>query len=135
MSVRDRPAFLVVEPDVLIAHDLRETLEGFDPRAVIHVARDAEGARAALEELDRLTAAFLRLPSLEPRSDEIPDAVERLGGRVVILDGDDGAATATGDRPDRIYTGRPYGSDAIAAALRRIGLAPGLAADAPAAGD
>lgn len=120
--MRRRNAFLVLESDHLIAHDLRETLEGLDPEAAVLVARDPSEALALLERIETLSAAFLRLPSAELRRGPLPDAVERRGGRVVVLD-------ARGEASDAqarwIHTGRPYGACTIAAVLREIGLVAG----------
>lgn len=126
MITRLRNAFLVVEPDVLVADDLRETLQGLDPEAAVHMARSAEEARALLEALDGLSAAFLRLPSAELRSGPIPREVERRGGRVVVLDTQSASpGEAPRDQARWIHTGRPYGARTIAAVLQEIGLMAG----------
>lgn len=117
--MRRRNAFLVLESDRLIAQDLRETLEDLDPGAVVHMAHGPSEALALLEGIEALSAAFLRLPSAELRSGPLPEAVERRGGRVVVLD----ARGAPCDAQARwIHTGRPYGACTIAAVLREIGL-------------
>ena len=130
MSASGRSAFLIVEPDVLIADDLRQTLSVLAPRAAIHVTRDAEAAAVLLGQVERLSAAFLNLPSRDLLTGGLPQEVERRGGRVVVLDAAVGAAEATGadgvgcDRAGWLYTGRPYAAHTIAAALLCMGLAP-----------
>ena len=117
-----RAVFLVLEPDVLIASDLRETLLDLDPRSAVLVARCEREARAILDRPQALAAGFLRLPSRNPGRGDLAGAVERRGGRVVVLDG-----PAVGDAPGWLYTGRPYGADAIADALGRMGFRLGRA--------
>lgn len=119
-SVESRRAFLVVEPDLLIARDLRETLEGLDPGASVVVATSAEEARAALEGLDRITAGLLSLPREALRSGEIPRAVEGRGGRVVVLDAASPPEAGIEDQGRWIHTGRPFATGAIAEALHRV---------------
>lgn len=123
MPQRDSNVFLVIEPDPTVARDLEETLRALDPRAKVWLAVGADEAKVILDRLDRLSAAFLRLPWDELRSAEIPGGVETRGGRVVVLD-----VRPTGrlgdERRDWVYTGRPFGADAVARALERIGIGP-----------
>ena len=139
MSASSRRVFLIVEPDVLIAGDLGETLAAIEPRATIHVARDAAGALAVLERVERLCAAFLGMSARALRTDDLPRSIEARGGRVVVLDAAEDAAWARAapaagavmerarpgevrlDEAGWLYTGRPYAAHTIAAVLRRIG--------------
>ena len=126
VSAPARKVFLIVEPDVLIADDLRETLEALDPAVVVARARDAAGAQVVLEGMDRLSAAFLSLPSRELAASGLPRMVEARGGHVVVLDAPGDAVCADGahpartcpERPAWLYTGRPYAARTIAGVLR-----------------
>ena len=120
MNEWKRRTFLVLEPDVLVASDLREILLEFDPEAAVLVVRRAQDARAVIEGRRGLAAAFLRVSSRDPSRGELARAVEWQGGRVVMLD-----MAAGGDAPGWFHTGRPYGADAIADVLARMDLQPG----------
>lgn len=121
MLQTDGNVFLVVEPDPTVARDLEESLRALDPGATVRLAVAGAQAREALGQLDRLTAAFLRLPHEELRSAEIPAAVEARGGRVVVLDVRP-AGTVEGRGPGWVYTGRPFGEGAVSRALGQLGL-------------
>lgn len=111
--------FLVVEPDLLIARDLEEGLCGAVPGAVVRLARGAEEAMQLLAGMDRLAAAFLRLSREEITSGDLAREVQARGGGVVILDA---PIDGTDEGEGWVYTGRPFGMDAVPRALRRLGL-------------
>jgi hypothetical protein len=121
MDQPDGHAFLVLEADPTVARDLEETLRAFDPRAVILVAATPGRAHEIMSGLDRLTAALLRLPAAERRSGDLPRAAEALGARVVMLE----ARPEEGAPEGWAYTGRPFGVDAVARALERMGIRRG----------
>lgn len=115
----DGSIFLVVEPDPTVARDLAETLGGLDPEASVRLAAGPTEARAALDDLGRVTVAFLRLPAVEMRSAEIPGRVKACGGRVVVLDVRPDEPPPP-EREEWVYMGRPFGVDAVARALARL---------------
>lgn len=123
MTGKDGIVFLVVEPDLLIARDLDESLRAGVPGAEVCHARGADEASEALDGIDHLAAAFLRLPREALDEGSIPREVEARGGRVVILDAPAAAPPATDD--DWLYVGRPFGADAIPSVLRRLGMSGG----------
>ena len=114
--------FLVVEPDPTVARDLEETLQTLDPDATVWTATATAEAQAVLGGLDRVSAAFLRLPAAEMRSAEIPEAIEARGGRIVVLDVRPADPWAH-EREGWLFTGRPFGAGAVANALRRLDIA------------
>lgn len=115
----DGSIFLVVEPDPTVARDLAETLGGLEPEASVRLAAGPREALAALDDLGRVSVAFLRLPAVEMRSAEIPDRVTACGGRVVVLDVRPDEPLPP-EREEWVYTGRPFGVDAVARALARL---------------
>lgn len=121
MEPGDGKMFLIVESDPTVARDIEESLHAFDPLATVRLAATSSDTHALLPDLDRLTAAFLHLPSAELRTAAIPRAVEERGGGVVVIDAR--PSELDGDEAQGwVYLGRPFGAGAVARALERLGI-------------
>lgn len=117
----ERPLYLVLEPDVIVGDDLRETVCLHDPSAEVHLARDIDAAYGALDSLPPLRAAVLNASIADLTQSGLASRISSAGGTVVVLDGS--------ERPeDKAATGwtfvqRPFSSEAVIEALE-IALRP-----------
>lgn len=111
----ERPLYLVLEPDVIVGDDLRETVCLHDPSAEVHLARDIDAAYDALDALPPLRAAVLNASIADLTQSGLASRISSAGGTVVVLNGT--------ERPeDKDATGwtfvqRPFSSEAVIEAL------------------
>ena len=107
--------YLVLEPDVVVAADLSDTILAGDPRAEVHVVPDIDAAGAALDGLPPVEAAILNARIADLRTSGLAERVEGAGGMIVVLSGLE-------TEEDRALSGwqfvrRPFRADSVTAAL------------------
>ena len=107
--------YLVLEPDMVVAADLSDTIVAGDPRAEVHVVPDIHAAGAALDDLPPVEAAILNASIADLRASGLAERVEGAGGMIVVLSGLE-------TEEDRARSGwqfvrRPFQADSVTAAL------------------
>lgn len=119
--------FLVLEPDILVAQDIGETLVAASPGAAVTHAGSVEEALALAHKLPRIDLAVLHLSNGKIRDSGLDRALSGSGTNLLVL-GDEELAHASGDGPEERSAstwqrvGLPFTSAMILNALERLGL-------------
>lgn len=114
--------FLVLEPDVLVAQDIGETLVAASPGAAVNHAGSVEEALAFAHKLPRIDLAVLHLSNGKIRDSGLDRALSGSGTSLLVL-GDEEPATGHEESASTWQrVGLPFTSAMILNALERLGL-------------
>lgn len=107
--------YLILEPDVVVAEDLSDTISAGDPRAETHVVADIEAAGAALDGLPPVEAAVLNARIADLERSGLAERIEGGGGMIVVLNGQEDPADIA--RTGWQFVQRPFRADSVVSAL------------------
>lgn len=110
----NKPVYVVIGRDLIIAEDLGEMVRGYAPGADIRIANDRDGTLALLSRPDTLTAAIIDLSGPGDVEDSVRDMILQRGGRLIVLRNE----ASEGATPEgTTYLSKPFTEQMITAAL------------------
>ncbi len=109
---------LILCADQVVAVDLTEILQDLQPDARILTAFNFESASSLLQRQSRLDAAFICVPAAKLAIWNLDDDIERLGGQILVLNGEKSRAYAKLRRWPVICS--PFTPEVIGAALASV---------------
>ncbi|GGH46160.1 hypothetical protein GVY41_03230 [Frigidibacter albus] len=110
-----REAYLVVLKHVVVAEDLAQIVNEFDPGAEVLRARDTAAALQALQDIIAMRLAFLIDDRHADGWNELIDGIMARGGRVVLIPRSEGVETAP--FADCLILDRPFTTEMVQATL------------------
>lgn len=108
-------AYLVVLKHVVVAEDLAQIVNEFDPGAEVIRVRDTSTALEALRGISAMRVAFLIDDRHAEGWSELVAGIVRRGGRVVLIPRSEGVETAPFD--DCLILDRPFTTEMVQATL------------------
>lgn len=108
---------VVVERDIVIAHDLCEMLQDNDPGADVRICRSLAEARDAILDHDRIKALLTSASPAEIARAGIETLVFSRGGHIVVMSGAETADLSSDSR--WIFAQRILSPTVVAAIMRK----------------
>ncbi len=110
--------FVVIEDNTIIAEDIAEAIKEYAGTAVVLMWKKVVASVEAIDNIPKLTAAFLAMSVKELAESGLDDALARKESAIVLLRSPDQSGQAVGWH----FLDRPFTTDDIHALLQRIGI-------------